>query len=189
MFASLRISPRGSEPVHRQLRTALPSGYADKMKRVFAGGARMCVAVDGKDVAGVAVYRVYENTFQGRQLYVDDLVTDERRRSSGVGRALLGYLEQKARAAGLDNLALDSGTQRQQEFAHANTGAAFEFAQKLSSVKSPSEFFELSTSHSRRQLETLTEQTKELTALAQKITLATAEPFKTGANKTFSQLS
>jgi phasin len=75
------------------------------------------------------------------------------------------------------------------EFAHANTEAALEFAQKLSSVKSPSEFFELSTSHSRRQLETLTEQTKELTALAQKITLATAEPFKTGANKTLSQLS
>jgi phasin len=60
------------------------------------------------------------------------------------------------------------------EFAHTNTKAAFEFAQKLSNVKSPSEFFELSTSHSRRQLETLTEQTKELTALAQKITLATA---------------
>jgi len=75
------------------------------------------------------------------------------------------------------------------EFAHANTEAALAFAQKLSSVKSPSEFFELSTSHSRRQLETLTEQTKELTALAQKITLATAESFKAGANKTFSQLS
>jgi phasin len=73
------------------------------------------------------------------------------------------------------------------EFARANTEAAFEFAQKLSNVKSPSEFFELSTSHSRKQLETLTEQTKELAALAQKITLATAEPFKTGANKTFSQ--
>lgn len=75
------------------------------------------------------------------------------------------------------------------EFAQANTKAAFDFAQELVGVKSPSEFFELSTSHSRRQLETLTEQTKELTALAQKITLATAEPLKTGANKAFSQLS
>lgn len=124
-----------AEPVHRQLRTALPSGYADKMKRVFAGGARMCVAVDGKDVAGVAVYRVYENTFQGRQLYVDDLVTDERRRSSGVGRALLGYLEQKARAAGLDNLALDSGTQRQQAhkfyFREGMVVTSFHFGKKL----------------------------------------------------------
>ena len=124
-----------AESVHRQLRTALPSGYADKMKRVFAGGARMCLAVDGKEVAGVAVYRVYENTFQGKQLYVDDLVTDERRRSTGVGRALLGYLEQKARAAGLDNLALDSGTQRQQAhkfyFREGMVATAFHFGKKL----------------------------------------------------------
>ncbi len=75
------------------------------------------------------------------------------------------------------------------EFAPANTETAFEFAQKLSSVKSPSEFFELSASHSRKQFETLTGQTKELAALAQKITLATAEPLKTGANKALSQLS
>jgi hypothetical protein len=105
------------------------------MKRVFAGGARMCVALDGKEVAGVAVYRVYENTFQGRQLYVDDLVTDERRRSAGVGRALLGYLEQKARAAGLDNLALDSGTQRQQAhkfyFREGMVATAFHFGKRL----------------------------------------------------------
>lgn len=124
-----------AEPVHRQLRTALPSGYADKMRRVFAGGARMCVAVDGTEVAGVAVYRVYENTFQGRQLYVDDLVTDERRRSTGVGRALLGYLEQKARAAGLENLALDSGTQRQQAhkfyFREGMVVTSFHFGKRL----------------------------------------------------------
>jgi phasin len=69
------------------------------------------------------------------------------------------------------------------EFARANTEAAFEFVQKLSSVKSPSEFFELSTIHSREQFETLGGQAKELTALAQKITLATAEPLKTGAKQ------
>ncbi|TMG75176.1 MAG: GNAT family N-acetyltransferase, partial [Betaproteobacteria bacterium] len=46
-----------AEAVHRQLRTALPPEYEAKMKRVFAGGARMCVAVEGADVAGVAVYR------------------------------------------------------------------------------------------------------------------------------------
>jgi phasin len=74
------------------------------------------------------------------------------------------------------------------EFARANTEAVFEFARKLSSVKSPSEFFELSTNHSREQFETLTEQTKELAALAQKVTLANAEPFKGGATKAFSQL-
>ena len=61
--------------------------------------------------------------------------------------------------------------------------------QELVGVKSPSEFFELSTNHSRKQFETLTEQAKELATLAQKVTLATAEPLKAGATKAFSQLS
>lgn len=124
-----------AEAVHRQLRTALPPEYEAKMKRVFAGGARMCVAVEGAEVRGVAVYRAYENTFVGRQLYVDDLVTDEKRRSTGVGRALLGYLERKARAAGLDALSLDSGTQRQQAhkfyFREGMVVTSFHFGKKL----------------------------------------------------------
>ncbi len=124
-----------AEAVHRQLRTALPPEYEAKMKRVFAGGARMCVAADGADVAGVAVYRIYENTFYGKQLYVDDLVTDEARRSSGVGRTLLGYLEQKARAAGFDSLTLDSGTQRLQAhkfyFREGMAVTSFHFMKKL----------------------------------------------------------
>jgi phasin len=73
------------------------------------------------------------------------------------------------------------------EFAQTNTEAARDFMQKLSSVKSPSDFIELSTNHSREQLETLTEQTKELAALAQKVTLATVEPLKTGITKAFGQ--
>ena len=73
------------------------------------------------------------------------------------------------------------------EFAQTNTEAALGFVQKLSGVKSPSDFIELSTDHSRKQFETLTEQTKELAALAQKITLATVEPLKTGATKVFGQ--
>jgi hypothetical protein len=91
--------------------------------------------VDGPVVTGVAVYRVHENTFQGKQLYVDDLVTDEKRRSTGVGRALLSYLEQKARAAGLENLALDSGTQRQQAhkfyFREGMVVTSFHFGKRL----------------------------------------------------------
>jgi len=124
-----------AEGVHRQLRPALPADYAEKMKRVFAGGARMCIAEVGGSVAGVAVYRTYENTASGRQLYVDDLVTDEKQRSAGVGRALLGYLEEKARALGFDNLSLDSGTQRTQAhkfyFREGMVVTSFHFGKKL----------------------------------------------------------
>lgn len=124
-----------AESVHRQLRTALPADYEGKMKRVFAGGARMCIAVEGSEVAGVAVYRLYENTFTGRQLYVDDLVTDEKRRSTGVGRSLLGHLERKARTLGFDNFSLDSGTQRTQAhkfyFREGMVVTSFHFGKKL----------------------------------------------------------
>lgn len=101
-----------AEPVHRQLREQLPADYAGKMRRVFAGGGRMCVAARGERVLGVAVYRLHENTFDGVKCYVDDLVTDAAARSAGVGAALMRHLAQLARGAGSAFLTLDSGTHR-----------------------------------------------------------------------------
>jgi phasin len=70
-------------------------------------------------------------------------------------------------------------TNRIIEFAHANTNGAFDFVQKLSGVKSPTAFVELWTEHARKQVETLTEQSKQLAALGQKVTRTTDEPLKT----------
>lgn len=101
-----------AEAVHRQLRTALPADYRTKMQRVFAGGGRMVVAAEGDAVSGIAVWRVHENTATGVHLYVDDLVTDEGRRSHGVGHVLMQWLERRARELSCVALVLDSGTQR-----------------------------------------------------------------------------
>ena len=101
-----------AETVHRELRTTLPADYAGRLAQVFANGGRLAVAAEGEAVAGVALWRLIENTYEGRRLYVDDLVTGEARRSRGVGKALLGHLENKARGLGCDVLALDSGAQR-----------------------------------------------------------------------------
>jgi phasin len=68
------------------------------------------------------------------------------------------------------------------EFAQANTNAGFDFVQKISSVKSPSEFLEIWKDHARKQVETLTEQGKQLAAIAQKLTPAAGELFKGVAN-------
>ena len=75
------------------------------------------------------------------------------------------------------------------EAAHTNTNAAFDFAAELMSVKSFSEMIELSTKHARKQFETLSEQTKELTVLAQKVTTETAEPVKAGITKAFKNVA
>jgi len=71
------------------------------------------------------------------------------------------------------------------EFTQANTKFYVEFVQKLAGVKSPSEFFEVSTNHGRSHLETLAEQTKQLAALAQEVTLATTEPLKASFAKAY----
>ena len=78
-----------AEGVHRQLRDRLPADYAQRMAQVFAGGARMVVAARGDTVLGVALWRLFENTYEGRRLYVDDLVTDAAHRSAGIGKALV----------------------------------------------------------------------------------------------------
>jgi len=101
-----------AEAVHRQLRPQLPADYPAKMQRIFHDGGEMCVAVRDTKVVGVAVYRDFENTHAGRRFYVDDLVTDESERSSGVGRALMAYLQRIALDRGCPGLDLESGTQR-----------------------------------------------------------------------------
>ena len=69
------------------------------------------------------------------------------------------------------------------EFTDANTKTAVDFAQRMSGVKSPSEFFQLSTDLAQQQLGTLTKQTQQLSALAQQVTLATTEPLKSSFTK------
>lgn len=101
-----------AESVYRELRPQIPADYAAKMHRVFAGGGRMIVAVDGNAVVGVALYRIYEDTFNGTKLYCDDLVTTESQRSTGVGHALMQYMEREGIAHHCDAFALDSGVQR-----------------------------------------------------------------------------
>ncbi len=101
-----------AESVHRQLRPMLPSDYVARMREVFANGARLLLAVDNEVVIGLALWRLLENTYEGKRLHVDDLVTEENQRSKGVGKLLLSYLEAQAKDLGCHVLALDSGVQR-----------------------------------------------------------------------------
>jgi len=71
------------------------------------------------------------------------------------------------------------------ELARENTNAAFDFASRLITVKSLSEAVELSTAHTRKQFEALTAQSKELTAIAQKVAADATEPVKASFGKVF----
>ena len=100
-------------PVLQELRPHLD---AAALRDVYAEGHpqgyRFLAAFDGDRCLGVAGWRLVATAHVGRKLYVDDLVTASAARSTGVGRALLGELERRARAAGCSVLDLDSGVQR-----------------------------------------------------------------------------
>ena len=62
------------------------------------------------------------------------------------------------------------------EIAQANTMAALSFSQEVATVKSPTEAAALWSSHAQKNFETLTDQSKQLTSLAQRIVTSAAEP-------------
>ena len=73
------------------------------------------------------------------------------------------------------------------EFAQINSDAAFDYTKQLMSAKSPLEMLEVWTTHARKQFEVLTEQTKELAMLGQRVAAEASEPFSGGATKAFNQ--
>lgn len=101
-----------AETVHRQLRPDLPADYVGRLRAVFMNGGRLAVAAEDGAVRAVTLWRLIENTYEGRRLYVDDLVTDEAQRSRGFGKVMLDWLQAKAMQLGCDVIALDSGVQR-----------------------------------------------------------------------------
>ncbi|MEV0096461.1 GNAT family N-acetyltransferase [Streptomyces sp. NPDC050738] len=101
-------------PVLRELRPHLTE---ELLTGVYAEGHGQglrftAVYSDAGVCVGGAGWRIVVNTSALRKLYVDDLVTAATARSTGVGRALLAYLEERARETGCSRLSLDSGTQR-----------------------------------------------------------------------------
>ena len=124
-----------AEAVHRQLRPTLPTDYVRRMKEIFGAGAEMAVAVEADAVRGVCVFRTLNNTSSGLALYCDDLVADETTRSTGVGHALIAYMEALACERGCNVFTQDSGTQRQKAhkfyFREGFTVTAFHFAKPL----------------------------------------------------------
>jgi GNAT superfamily N-acetyltransferase len=95
----------------------LAEEFASRVEAQKVQGFRLAYLEDKRAVVAVAGFRVMEMLATGRTLYVDDLVTDETKRSLGHGKAMLDWLQDYAREAGCETFSLDSGTHRQE--AHA----------------------------------------------------------------------
>ena len=104
---------RAAWPVVSQLRPHLDEdAFVAQALRQQAEGWQATVLYQDGVARAFAGWRVQEMLAHGRFLYVDDLVTDGRVRSTGHGRALLDWLKDRARQLGCASLQLDSGTQR-----------------------------------------------------------------------------
>lgn len=71
------------------------------------------------------------------------------------------------------------------EIARAHANAAFDAALGVMTVKSPAELAEISSTHTRKQLELAAEQMKELATLTQRVVNETAAPIRTGMSEPF----
>ena len=71
----------------------------------------------------------------------------------------------------------------------ANVNAMFEYAQDALQAQSVSELMELSATHSRRQLETIAQQSREIASAAQKLATETTRPLASGFGSQFNPMS
>lgn len=126
-------------PVMQQLRPHFdtPEAFIAAVKRMRGQGFRLAYLDHGGEAAVCAGFRIHENLVHGLHMYVDDLVTHERHRSKGLGKVMLDWLRDLARAEGCQIFDLDSGTHRQQAHRfYLREGmviAAFHFTQSLDS--------------------------------------------------------
>jgi GNAT superfamily N-acetyltransferase len=101
-------------PVMRELRTDLSED--EFHARYEAGhplGYRIAALFDEDECRAAAGYRLFTNFASGLHMYIDDLVTGERWRSQGYGRALNDYLAELAGREGCTSVQLDSNVRRE----------------------------------------------------------------------------
>ena len=105
-------------PLMSQLRPSLTAAeFVERVQLQHAEKYRLAYLEHEGEIVALAGFRMMNVLWSGRTLYVDDLVTDEAKRSQGFGERMIRWLEALAKAEGCATLALDSGTHREQ--AHA----------------------------------------------------------------------
>jgi len=75
-------------------------------------GYQIAYVIEDDEVLCVAGFVIGLKLAWQKHLYVDDLITDGNRRSTGAGKMLIAWLKQYGRDQGCQQLHLDSGVQR-----------------------------------------------------------------------------
>ena len=119
-----RAESDATYPLMAQLRPELGrADYADLVESFMREeGFRLVVLHADDGPAALAGYRYISMLYCGRALCIDDLVVDAKHRGSGLGKRMLGWLEERASQAGCRQIQLVSRVVRERahRFYHAN---------------------------------------------------------------------
>ncbi|WP_151637998.1 GNAT family N-acetyltransferase [Noviherbaspirillum aerium] len=85
---------------------------AQVRRQTNESGYRLAFLHDGDAVRAVAGFHISRSLAWGHYVYVDDLISDAKKRSLGYGEALLDWIGRHSKAQGCTELHLDSGVQR-----------------------------------------------------------------------------
>lgn len=104
---------RAAFTVLRQLRDHLTEDqYLDYLDEMRDDGYRLFAVVDEDEIIAVAGIVIRTNFYNGRHLFVYDLITDEDRRSEGHGERLMQFVTEWARDRACESITLESGLWR-----------------------------------------------------------------------------
>ncbi|MFC3885741.1 GNAT family N-acetyltransferase [Bacillus songklensis] len=102
-------------PVMKQLRTHLDQpSYLELVKEAYQNeGYRMAALYDQEKLVAVTGFMPMTTLYNGRFIWVCDLVTDTQNRSKGYGGKLLAFVHEWAQNHHYPIVSLSSGLQRQ----------------------------------------------------------------------------
>ena len=92
---------------HIDARTFLPM-----VKEMLQEGYKLAYIEEDNKAAAAIGYRHLQFLYNGKHIYIDDLVTLEEYRGKGYAGALLDFVESEAKQHGYSTVTLDSGHHR-----------------------------------------------------------------------------
>jgi GNAT superfamily N-acetyltransferase len=114
-------------PVLQELRPHLnESNYLDFLKPMTENGYRMFALFDGEEIVSVAGIAICTNFYNGKHVFVYDLVTKSTERSKGYGKELLEYIHRFARENGCSMVSLESALFRTEAHRFYETKLGYE---------------------------------------------------------------
>ncbi|MGQ5720573.1 GNAT family N-acetyltransferase [Pseudochrobactrum asaccharolyticum] len=95
-------------PIITQLRRLTETELLQRVERQSYSGYELIGAFQGDKLIGVMGIRPVHTLARGAHLHIENLVVDSASRGEGIGRAMLEYAEEDARARDMSSVFLDA---------------------------------------------------------------------------------